>query len=124
MFALIMLFALLSLFALSLLKPYFSYDNNKRIAAAILSDSDGQINEHVVTAALNVRFMPNTPLHELVNFVKAQGGRCSDIVNNEVSCSLLESGSFLVVKNMLLIVKLNQDSTINSIAVNHYFTGL
>ena len=114
-----MLLAPLLLCGWFLLKPYFSYDNNKGIAAAILLDPHGEIDERLATAALNARFTPNTPLRELVDFVKAQGGRCSDIENNAISCRLLESGSFPVAKSMLLIVKLNQDSTINSIAVSH-----
>jgi hypothetical protein len=118
-----MLFALVAFIALFLLKPYFSYDNNKRIAAAILLDSQGQLDERLVSAALNARFIPNTPSREFVNFMRAHEGRCSNVENNEMSCSVPESGSFFVATNMLFVVKLHRDGTINSIDVQHYFTG-
>jgi hypothetical protein len=106
-----------------LLTSCTTYDNKNRIAAAVLSTPDGQLDEVTLTAALNARFAPGTKSDALAKFVTSQDGRCSIVEDNEMSCTLLESGSFCVASKIGLNAKLNQDGTIRSINAKRYLVG-
>jgi hypothetical protein len=106
-----------------LLTSCTTYDNKNRIAAAVLSTPDGQLDEVTLTAALNARFAQGTKSDALARFVTAQDGRCAVLEDGEMSCTLWESGSFCFASKIGLIAKLNQNGTIHSINAKRYLTG-
>ena len=106
-----------------LLTSCTAYDNKNRIAAAVLSTPDGQLDEVTLTAALNARFAQGTKPDGLAKFVTSQEGRCSIVEDHDMSCTLLESGSFCVASKIGLVANLNQDGTIRSINAKRYLVG-
>lgn len=89
---------------LALLSGCLSYNHDKRVAVAVLSDGSGKaLDERAVTGALQARFPVGSPVAAVEDFSKGLGGRCSLIrEKNEVMCSVPLSGVICAVTRLVI----------------------
>jgi hypothetical protein len=98
-------------------------DHRNAIVQALLFRPGGDIDDHVLTGALNARFPTGTQATALGDFVETMGGSCSRLDTGEFSCLFDESGTFCVATKIDVKVRVDAHNAIESMAAKSYTIG-
>jgi len=103
---------LLAVGLLTQLSGCLSYNHQKRISRAILSDPHGKLDEQALTAALLAKFPPGSPEAPVESLATSLGGKCYPNQRGGVRCEIPVSGTLCIARSLVIEVQTNEGAIV------------